>query len=89
MATTVRLPLRLEQALAEYCADTKRSKSEVIIEALERRFSTDEPAKAAYETALEAGFIGAFSTNRAGEAKGADTKTRVKAAIRKKHGRGE
>ena len=38
MTTTVRIPPRLEQALARYCVETRRSKSEVIIELLEKRF---------------------------------------------------
>ena len=63
MSTTVRLPLRLEQTLAAYCAETRRSKSEVIIEALERRFSEALPEKTAYAAAIEAGFIGAFASS--------------------------
>ncbi|MCK6406302.1 MAG: hypothetical protein L6Q60_09835 [Rhodocyclaceae bacterium] len=94
MSTTVRLPLRLEQTLAAYCAETRRSKSEVIIEALERRFSEALPDKSAYASAIEAGFIGAFAsadespaaTDAAGDFSG-DTKSRVKAAVRRKHQR--
>lgn len=86
MPTTVRLPLRLEQTLAQYCAATKRSKSEVIIEALERQIAAEMPLKSAYETACASGFIGAFLSS---DTSAGDAKTRVKAAICKKHGRAE
>lgn len=84
MTTTVRIPLRLEQALARYCVETRRSKSEVIIELLEQRFATAQPEKTAYEIACETGFIGSLSTadDLAGQ-----TKAGVKDAIARKHGR--
>jgi predicted transcriptional regulator len=88
MSTTVRLPLRLEQTLSAYCAETRRSKSEVIIEALERRFSEVQLEKSAYAAAVEAGFIGAFASADASP-QGEGTKSRVKSAIRRKHRRDE
>jgi predicted transcriptional regulator len=84
MTTTVRLPDRLEQMLAQYCVETRRSKSEVIIELLEQRFSTGHAEKSPYEIACEAGFIGSFAAK---ETRTAPTKERVKAAIREKHWR--
>ena len=84
MTTTVRIPDRLEQMLAQYCVETRRSKSEVIIELLEQRFSAEPAAKSPYELACETGFIGSFAS---GETSNTRTKERVKAAIRKKHER--
>ena len=87
MATTVRLPNRVEQALAAYCVDSKRTKSEVIVELLEQRFMTQTEA-APYELAQEAGFIGSFSSVGASGNKrktATDTKAQVKAAIAAKH----
>ncbi|MBI5792855.1 MAG: CopG family transcriptional regulator [Rhodocyclales bacterium] len=83
MTTTVRLPLRVEQALATYCVEAKRTKSEVIVELLEQRFMGTESERTPYELAQEAGFIGCVS----GTGKTASTKERVVAAIRKKHGK--
>jgi len=84
MTTTVRLPLRIEQMLGRYCVEHRRSKSEVIIELLEQHFTGEQTEKTPYELACEAGFLGSLETdeNTAGE-----TKTRVKAAIARKHGR--
>jgi hypothetical protein len=95
MTTTVRLPLRVEQALATYCVEAKRTKSEVIVELLEQRFTGAQTERTPYELAQEAGFIGCVGGNSAGKnaGKGASkspigsTKERVAAAIRKKHGR--
>lgn len=95
MTTTVRLPLRVEQALATYCVETKRTKSEVIVELLEQRFTATDTERTPYELAREAGFIGCLSGkgagNSAGKAAGVaqagGTKERVTAAIRKKHAR--
>lgn len=84
MTTTVRIPLRLEQALARYCVETRRSKSEVIIELLEQRFAATQPEKTAYEIACETGFIG--SLNSADDL-ASNAKARVKDAIARKHGR--
>lgn len=86
MTTTVRIPHRLEQALAQYCVETRRSKSEVIIELLEQRFAAEPAGQTPYDVAVKTGFIGAFSSQ---EAAAADIKTRVKAAIRRKHGRSD
>ena len=89
MTTTVRLPLRVEQALATYCVETKRTKSEVIVELLEQRFTGTDTERTPYELAREAGFIGCLSGNSAGKNAGkppiGSTKERVAAAIRKKH----
>jgi DNA recombination-dependent growth factor C len=84
MTTTVRIPLRLEQALAQYCTENRRSKSEVIIELLEQRFSAAQPEKTAYEIACETGFIGSLT---AAEDLTSNAKARVRDAIARKHGR--
>lgn len=86
MPTTVRLPLRVEQTLAEYCAAHRKTKSEVIVEALDKLLAAAAPAKkkTPYEIAMEVGFIGCANEglNRSG-----DIKAQVKAAIRAKHKR--
>lgn len=84
MTTTVRLPNRLEQTLTQYCVETRRSKSEVIIELLEQRFAAQTAAESPYEIACNAGFIGSFTSE---ESLTISTKARVKTAIRQKHGR--
>ena len=84
MTTTVRLPNRLEQRLAQYCVETRRSKSEVIIELIEQRFSAQTEDQTPYEIACQAGFIGSFA---AAPASPGNTKERVKSAIAQKHGR--
>ena len=84
MTTTVRIPDRLEQMLAQYCVETRRSKSEVIIELLEQRFSTGSAEKSPYAIACETGFIGSFASAVASTL---STKDRVKAAMSEKHGR--
>ncbi|MDP2822430.1 MAG: hypothetical protein Q8O52_07095 [Sulfuritalea sp.] len=87
MTTTVRLPLRVEQALATYCVEAKRTKSEVIVELLEQRFMGTESERTPYELAQEAGFIGCVASKAVGKSQTASTKERVIAAIRKKHGK--
>lgn len=91
MTTTVRLPLRVEQALAIYCVEAKRTKSEVIVELLEQRFMGTDTERTPYELAQDAGFIGCLSGKSAGKVvskpKAGSTKERVAAAIRNKHGR--
>ncbi|MBL8414039.1 MAG: hypothetical protein JNM42_06355 [Propionivibrio sp.] len=84
MTTTVRIPDRLEQMLAQYCVETRRSKSGVIIELLEQRFSSEPAAKSPYEIACEAGFIGSFASGKTSTTR---SKELVRVAIRKKHGR--
>jgi len=84
MSTTVRLPLRVEQALATYCVEHKKTKSEVIIDLLETHLPAPATAaKTPYELAVEAGFIGCCE----GFNRGPDLKAQVKAAIRAKHKR--
>lgn len=84
MTTTVRLPHRVEQALASYCVETHRTKSEVIIELLEQRFLGTVEEAAPYEHAQAAGFIGCIK----GDADlAANAKQRVKERIRAKHSR--
>ena len=83
MPTTVRIPHRLEEALAQYCVETRRSKSEVIIELLEQRFAAEPAAESSYDLAVKAGLIGAFSSEPDA---GGSTRERVKTAIRRKHG---
>jgi hypothetical protein len=83
MSTTVRLPPRVEQALASYCVEMRKTKSEVIIDLLEQRFAQPTPGKTPYELAVEAGFIGCCE----GFDRGPDLKAQIKAAIRAKHKR--
>ncbi|MBI5793317.1 MAG: hypothetical protein HZA63_17780 [Rhodocyclales bacterium] len=85
MTTTVRLPLRVEQALATYCVEARRTKSEVIVELLEQRFMGTQAERTPYELAQEAGFIGCVSGT--GKSQAASAKERVVAAIRRKHGK--
>jgi hypothetical protein len=87
MTTTVRLPLRVEQALATYCVEAKRTKSEVIVELLEQRFMGTAGERTPYELAQEVGFIGCIGGKSAGKTQAGSTKARVIAAIRKKHGK--
>ena len=81
MTTSVRLPNRVEQALAAYCVETRRSKSEVIIELLEQRFSLAETEATPFERAEAAGFIGCVE----GEEATGSYKDRARAAIQAKH----
>ncbi len=85
MTTTVRLPLRVEQALATYCVEARRTKSEVIVELLEQRFMGTQAERTPYELAQEAGFIGCVDSR--GKSSATGTKERVVAAIREKHGK--
>jgi hypothetical protein len=48
MAISVRLPPRVEQKLAEYCADHKLTKSEAVKAALERLFAQSDGSPQAY-----------------------------------------
>ena len=85
MTTTVRLPHRVEQALASYCVETRRTKSEVIVELLEQRLLGAATAEVSpYELAKAAGFIGCVEgkTNVADNAK-----KLVSQRIRAKHSR--
>ncbi len=84
MTTTVRIPLRLEQALARYCVENRRSKSEVIIELLEQRFAAVQPEKTAYEIACETGFIGSLTGV---EDLASNAKQQAREAVARKHGR--
>jgi len=84
MTTTVRLPLRIEQMLGRYCVEHRRSKSEVIIELLEQRFSAEQTEKTPYELACESGFLGSLEID---ENTASQAKSRVKVAIARKHGR--
>ena len=84
MTTTVRLPLRLEQTLARYCVEHRRSKSEVIIELLEQRFSGEQTEKSPYELACESGFLGSLELD---EDTASQAGTRAREAIARKHGR--
>ena len=87
MTTTVRLPLRVEQALATYCVESRRTKSEVIVELLEQRFMGTQTERTPYELAQEAGFIGCVSSKAGDKAQKGGAKERVVAAIRRKHGK--
>ena len=83
MTTTVRIPPRLEQALARYCVETRRCKSEVIIELLEKRFVAEAPPRTPYELACETGFVGALELD---ENAAENSRNAVRAAIARKHG---
>lgn len=83
MTTTVRIPQRLEQTLARYCVESKRSKSEVIIELLENRFAAEPSEKTPYDLACEAGFIGTLALD---ENSAENSSAAVRAAIARKHG---
>ena len=85
MTTTVRLPPRVEQALATYCVEAKRTKSEVIVELLEQRFMGTAGERTPYDLAQEAGFIGCFAGSA--DSPPVSTKQAVVAAIRRKHGK--
>ena len=84
MTTTVRLSLRIEQMLGRYCVEHRRTKSEVIIELLEQRFSAEQNEKTAYQLACESGFLGSLDLD---EDTASQAKSRVKEAIARKHGR--
>jgi predicted DNA-binding protein len=85
MTTTVRLPPRVEQSLAEYCVAHHKTKSEVIVESLENHLGAAVTArKTPYELALEVGFIGCATE---GIRRGPNLKAQVEAAIRAKHKR--
>jgi predicted DNA-binding protein len=85
MTTTVRLPHRVEQALASYCVENRRTKSEVIVELLEQRLLGTAATEASpYALAEAAGFIACVEgeTNSA-----ANAKKLVREKIRAKHSR--
>ncbi|GHU05518.1 hypothetical protein FACS1894158_08560 [Betaproteobacteria bacterium] len=87
MTTTVRLPLRVEEALTTYCVNTRRSKSEVIIDSLERFFSEENAGKEAqtpYELAVSAGFIGTLELD---ENAASESRARIRAKLAEKHNR--
>ncbi len=83
MTTTVRIPPRLEQALARYCLENRRSKSEVIIELLETHLTAEAPVKTPYELACDAGFIGSIELE---ENAAENSRNGVRAAVSRKHG---
>lgn len=88
MTTSLRIPLRLEQMLAQYCADTGQSKSAVILGLLEQRFNAGSTEKTAYELACETGFLGSFECAEAPiESVARNAKAAVKARIANKHQR--
>jgi hypothetical protein len=84
MSTRVRLPNRIEPALAAYCVETRRSKSEVIIALLEPRFSLAESDATPFERAEAAGFIACVDSK---EAAPGSYKERARAAMGAKHRR--
>ncbi len=86
MSTSVRLPNRIDQALAAYCVETRRSKSEVIIELLEQRFSLAESDATPFERAEAAGFIGSVDSDEVAQG---SYKERARAAMGAKHKRDE
>lgn len=87
MTTTVRLPPRVEQALARYCVEKRRTKSEVIVELLEERLLDRGDANSestAFEHACAAGFIGGVE---GGRNTAAQAKKLIRDKIRAKHTR--
>ncbi|GHT94801.1 hypothetical protein AGMMS49545_16680 [Betaproteobacteria bacterium] len=85
MTTSVRLPLRVAEELATYCVSNRRSKSEVIIDLLERFFTEEKAGKEAktpYELAVSAGFIGALELD---ENAASESRARVRAKLAQKH----
>ena len=85
MTTTVRLPLRVEQALASYCVETRRTKSEVIVELLEQRLMGVAATDASpFDLAETAGFIGCVD---GGGNVAANAKKLIRQKIRAKHSR--
>ena len=82
MTNTVRIPQRFKQALARYCIEAQRSKSEVIIELLQNHFTAEAPLKTPYELACETGFVGALSLD---ENAAENSRNAVRAAIASKH----
>lgn len=84
MTTTVRLPDRIEQALASYCIENRRTKSEVIVELLEQRLMATFSDASPYDLAQTSGFIGCVEGTATVSA---NTKKTVKAKIRGKHSR--
>lgn len=53
MPVSVRLPLRVEQKLADYCVTHKVTKSEAIKRALERMFETSEGEASPFDLGRE------------------------------------
>lgn len=85
MTTTVRLPDRVEQALATYCVATRRTKSQVIVELLEQRLLGTHQEAPPYELAQAAGFIGCVAeTARQVGGQSANTKKLVRQLVRQK-----
>jgi hypothetical protein len=87
MTTTVRLPPRVEQALASYCLEKRRTKSEVIVELLEQSLLGGSDAIAEttpFEQAQAAGFIGCIE---GGRNTAAHAKKLIREKIRAKHTR--
>lgn len=84
MTTTVRLPHRIEQALASYCIENRRTKSEVIVELLEQRLMGTFSDASPYELAQASGFIGCVEGTGT---TAANVKKLVRAKIRGKHSR--
>ena len=73
MTLTVRLPLRVEQKLADYCAKRGLKKSDAVKDALERLLDADDARSLADHP-----FIGAD------EGDGSDVSGNVKAMLRKR-----
>ena len=63
--------------------ETRRSKSEVIIELLQQRFTGEPGEKTPYELACETGFVGALELD---ENAAENSRHAVRAAIARKHG---
>ena len=83
MALTVRLPLRVEQELATYCAARRITKSQAVKEALERLLAESADRPSPYELGKD-GF-GADDSQHGDIAR--NTKQLIKARFRGKAGR--
>ena len=88
MTTTVRLPLRVEQALATYCVENRCTKSEVIVGLLEARLMGLPADTAPFDLAETAGFIGCVDGGGGGvNTVAANAKKLIRQKIRAKHSR--
>ena len=77
--TTVRLPAEVEAKLQFLAESSHRSKSELIVEALERLFQSEQPEMDAYELGKDL-----FGRHGSGGS-GGDYKQRVKEKLRDQH----
>lgn len=84
MTMTVRLPLRVEEALATYCVENRCTKSEVIVGLLEQQLMGAPKDHSPFDLAETAGFIGCIEGLRHGAA---NAKKLIRQKLRAKHSR--